>query len=320
MSNNLTQDNPATGQSSGQQGGLDNQASGQVGLQQTESLLGLNPYKRGQYQYSEPYNRYQPFLYPLNIDKQLKFEWFRASAVFRKYDANSSGDINRKEFKKAWRELFPQVVFMRGENKRMFWDVDQDNSGRIGEREFCEYYILYHKNYLETGAIGPQFHTPAPHSPFLRGLYVYANPYDRAQPLAPPTNMDAHAVEWYIKASNTFRKHDTNNTGYLDRGEFKKAFREFYPGLSVAIDNDIKSILSVDRGNSERISERDFCEYYVHQRKYNFPHLNESAGAGGRTHVSHPHAGLLPRRATAPSMKPGHVKDQIVTSSKDTHK
>jgi len=97
-------------------------------------------FKKGQYQYASTYNRNQNFISPTNIDPKMAPDYNFASPIFRKYD-NGSGYLNRKEFKKAYIEATGHQGFAKGENKRIFHEIDTDNSGRISEREFCEYFV-----------------------------------------------------------------------------------------------------------------------------------------------------------------------------------
>jgi len=55
------------------------------------------------------------------------------------FDRDCSGFLDKREWKRALRHL--GYRFQPGQAKWLFYAVDTDRSGRISEREFCEWWI-----------------------------------------------------------------------------------------------------------------------------------------------------------------------------------
>jgi len=62
----------------------------------------------------------------------------QASQIFRNVDVNWSGALDKREFKRAMMML--GMTFNPHEAKQLFYLADTDRSGRINEREFCEFW------------------------------------------------------------------------------------------------------------------------------------------------------------------------------------
>jgi Ca2+-binding EF-hand superfamily protein len=65
-----------------------------------------------------------------------------ASHAFRHFDKDHSGNLDKKEFKKALRHLGFNFHH-KGHNKELFHSIDRNHSGRISEREFCEFWVQF---------------------------------------------------------------------------------------------------------------------------------------------------------------------------------
>jgi Ca2+-binding EF-hand superfamily protein len=93
------------------------------------------------YQYSSSYSPYAAFTIPIGLPPHLAQKMMQASAAFRYFDKDRSGNLDKKEFKKAMRHLgYP---FSKGQCKQIFWMIDRDHSGFISEREFCEFWVQF---------------------------------------------------------------------------------------------------------------------------------------------------------------------------------
>jgi len=91
------------------------------------------------YSYQTPYVRTQEFILPYGIPPHLAAKMMQASAAFRAFDTNWSGGLSKKEWKRALRYL--NYYIPKGYGKHLFYTVDRDRSGRISEREFCEWWL-----------------------------------------------------------------------------------------------------------------------------------------------------------------------------------
>jgi len=85
------------------------------------------------------YSPCQPFVIPVGVPPHLVAKMVQASAVFRMFDRDFSGYLDKREWKKALRHL--GYLFSTGQAKYLFYAVDTDHSGWISEREFCEWWI-----------------------------------------------------------------------------------------------------------------------------------------------------------------------------------
>ena len=61
--------------------------------------------------------------------------------LIRMFDLDRSGYLSKKEWKRALRHLGYWMA--KHDAKRLFYMCDTDRSGRISEREFCEFWIAY---------------------------------------------------------------------------------------------------------------------------------------------------------------------------------
>jgi len=99
-------------------------------------------WQRPQWQYPVAYSPYQPFVLPIGCPQHVQAKMLQASQVFRMFDTNRSGALDKREWKRAMRHLGYHMH--RGDGKRLFYMIDRDRSGRISEIEFCEYWALTH--------------------------------------------------------------------------------------------------------------------------------------------------------------------------------
>jgi hypothetical protein len=98
-----------------------------------------NMWNRHSYNYQGQYNRQMPFMPPMGVAPQVANLFGQASQVFRNVDANWSGALDKREWKNAMRML--GITFNPHEAKQLFYMADTDRSGRISEREFCEFWV-----------------------------------------------------------------------------------------------------------------------------------------------------------------------------------
>jgi hypothetical protein len=105
----------------------------------TYAYAAQTAYVRPAYSYSVAYSPMQPFVIPVGLPPHLVAKMMQASAAFRMFDRDYSGYLSKKEWKKALRHL--GYYFHKGQAKMLFYAVDTDRSGRISEREFCEWWI-----------------------------------------------------------------------------------------------------------------------------------------------------------------------------------
>jgi len=94
---------------------------------------------RPSYEYLEEYYPHIEFVIPVGLPPHLSAKMMQASAAFRMFDTNRSGSLSKKEWKRALRYLGYPVS--KGTAKHMFYAIDTNYSGRISEREFCEWWI-----------------------------------------------------------------------------------------------------------------------------------------------------------------------------------
>ena len=99
-----------------------------------------NNWNRYQYNYGgNPYIRQQAYMPPMGVSPQIANLFMQASQIFRNVDTNWSGALDKKEFKRAMMML--GMTFNPHEAKHLFYLADTDHSGRINEREFCEFWV-----------------------------------------------------------------------------------------------------------------------------------------------------------------------------------
>jgi len=114
----------------------------QQGYQQTTTTQFVQvpqSYTRVQYNYSSPYCRQSAYMVPYGVDPQTAALMNQASAIFRQFDRNYSGQLDFKEWKRAMKAL--NYYMSKHDKARLFQMVDRDYSGRISEREFVEYWV-----------------------------------------------------------------------------------------------------------------------------------------------------------------------------------
>jgi len=121
--------------------------------QTTTTVSGGFPqaWNRVTYNYTSGYNRYDPFVAPMGLDPSMVPLFMQGSQVFRTFDTDCSGQLSKKEFKRAMMAL--GISFSKGDCKRLFYMVDTDRSGRVNEREFVEFWV-YMKTSGFSGGMG----------------------------------------------------------------------------------------------------------------------------------------------------------------------
>jgi len=123
------------------------------GLGQVHLIPPTN-YNRLPFQYSsQMQDPLQPYMLPNGISQQFSPLFQQASAVFRQFDTNRTGRLNKREFKNALIQLGYNVD--RKQLGNLFRMIDRNNSGSIDEREFCEFWA-YSQHYHQPG-FGPQY-------------------------------------------------------------------------------------------------------------------------------------------------------------------
>jgi len=99
-------------------------------------------YSRMGYNYPGVYNRYSPFVVPFGLPPHITMKMMEASQIFRTFDSNFSGGLDKHEF---YRAMWALGYYMSDHQaKNLFYMIDTNGSGRIDEREFCEYWISTH--------------------------------------------------------------------------------------------------------------------------------------------------------------------------------
>jgi Ca2+-binding EF-hand superfamily protein len=63
----------------------------------------------------------------------------QASQIFRYFDTDHSGNLSKKEWKRAMWQL--GYYMSKHDAKVLFRLIDTDGSGKISEREFCEFWF-----------------------------------------------------------------------------------------------------------------------------------------------------------------------------------
>jgi len=84
----------------------------------------------------------------MGIDPNVQALFMQGSQIFRQYDRDYSGQLDRREFAHAMRGL--GLGWSEYDCNRLFAIADTDRSGRISEREFCEFWV-----YLKRGGYIP---------------------------------------------------------------------------------------------------------------------------------------------------------------------
>jgi len=86
-----------------------------------------------------PYDRRMPFMAPFGVSPAIAQLFMYASQIFRQFDMNFSGSLDPMEFRQAIWALGWQLPEF--EVQRLWFVADSDRSGRISEREFCEFWV-----------------------------------------------------------------------------------------------------------------------------------------------------------------------------------
>jgi len=79
---------------------------------------------------------------PVGVDPRIQQLFSQGSMIFRIFDTDFSGTLKPKEFRNAMRHNGYNIPEF--ELDRMFAMVDTDRSGRLSEREFCEFWVYSH--------------------------------------------------------------------------------------------------------------------------------------------------------------------------------
>lgn len=98
-------------------------------------------FQRQAFNYGQPYNRGMPFQPPMGLDPQAQQRFTEASTMFRQYDQDNSGQLKKKEFRFALRGF--GYYISEDDANRLFATVDKDATGKLDEREFCEFWVFY---------------------------------------------------------------------------------------------------------------------------------------------------------------------------------
>lgn len=91
--------------------------------------------------YATIYDPWQPFALPIGLPPHLAEKMLRASQIFRTFDLNHSGSLDYFEWRNAMNALGYYMTDF--DAARLFAMIDRDHSGRISEREFCEFWVNY---------------------------------------------------------------------------------------------------------------------------------------------------------------------------------
>jgi Ca2+-binding EF-hand superfamily protein len=75
---------------------------------------------------------------PQGMSQEVTEKMQKASEQFRKCDQDNGGTLDKTEWKKCVRELKCNIP--EQDLDGLFDRIDKDKSGRISEREFCEWY------------------------------------------------------------------------------------------------------------------------------------------------------------------------------------
>jgi len=122
----------------GHQGGM---GGGFVGHALSAILPHLPQWNRHQYNYSAPYSRQSPYMLPGGVSPQIAPLMQQGSQIFRSVDTNWSGQLSKREFKRAMQQL--GISFGPREGGQLFYMADTNRSGHIDEREFVEFWVWY---------------------------------------------------------------------------------------------------------------------------------------------------------------------------------
>jgi len=101
-----------------------------------------------------------------------------------------------------------------------------------------------------------------PPQTYQRVTYQYAVPYNRRAEFVIPVGVDQRVANLFRQASKIFRTFDTNYSGTLSRKEFRKCMKYNAPHLNKFEIDRLYNL--VDRDGNGRITEREFCEFWVY--------------------------------------------------------
>jgi hypothetical protein len=101
---------------------------------------GMHPqsYSRMQYQYGGAYNANAAYMVPMGVPPIIAQKMMAASNAFRFFDKDHTGFLNKEEWAQCMGYL--GITIPESEMDRLYQMIDFDNSGHIGEREFCEWF------------------------------------------------------------------------------------------------------------------------------------------------------------------------------------
>ncbi|KAL6630459.1 EF-hand [Neocallimastix californiae] len=90
------------------------------------------------FNYGGGYNRMQAFMFPMGVSPAVIEKMEKASKAFREYDKDNTGTLDKEEWKNCIKSL--NINIPSGDLNTLYSRIDRDNSGKITEREFCEWY------------------------------------------------------------------------------------------------------------------------------------------------------------------------------------
>jgi len=145
--------------------------------QQTTTIQVPTAYNRTFYQYPGSYNRSVTFGMPSGLDAYTQSRFTEASTVFRHFDRSCCGSLSWYEWKEAMHSLGHYMSQYEAET--LFRLVDKDGSGRIDEREFCEFWAFacnqntgYFRHH-HRGRVDVYIPTPHIHLPKIPSVHVH---------------------------------------------------------------------------------------------------------------------------------------------------
>ncbi|ORY54891.1 hypothetical protein LY90DRAFT_271668 [Neocallimastix californiae] len=91
-----------------------------------------------QYQYGGAYNANSAYMVPMGVSPVMAQKMMTASNAFRYFDKDHTGTLSKDEWAQCMSYL--GINIPQSEMDRLYTMIDTDNSGHIGEREFCEWF------------------------------------------------------------------------------------------------------------------------------------------------------------------------------------
>jgi len=105
---------------------------------------------------------------------------------------------------------------------------------------------------------------------YNRVFYNWYGPYqDPRMPFQPPMGIPHHIVQLFMEASCVFRNYDRDFSGTLEFHEFQNAM--FHLGYRVDPYQLQSLFFMIDKDRSGRLSEREFCEFWVYSQQSHIP-------------------------------------------------